>query len=551
MDLFVKTLDNQWEMLTDFELTRKDSVNGDKTLNVSVIKTDKNAHSYELLSNENVFYYGNEPYVIKSVRERIVGNTVRTDCQAIHKMFDDLKNHYIYEEISGTKRINELLSFVLSDTFYFASVDDRDLPVSIQVQNFGDDNALSLFKNILDRFGAEFEVMDTYIYIAKQVGMDLDDLSIRYKLNVKNPQKEIDTSSFSTYIRGYGKQNEDGSYIAYQEYTSPLAEVYGIKHAPPVRDARYTNNNSLLERIKRELHDNIDISLSLTYVELTELGLTGHVHKGDYIWCILEPFNIKVKIRIIEIEDYSSPFKSPKLTIGTITRKATDVMASFNTTKKTVEKVVNTETNTIKRTALTEETNYVVDAIERSFDEIDYRDDISASDPANFMRRVGLRKGGIYRTTDGNYRYFVITPDGLDLTQVFGKLGAAHVEIGPETTFAPGYDPTEIDIPDFGLVSPTQDGLMRKEDYVKLANIDVDQEGNVVVDVPVATETENGLLESTDKEKLNQITISELGQVVDLSILVQKISDLEAANTDLTNQITDLIDRVTALEGGN
>lgn len=504
------------EMLTDYEVTRKDNVNGEKTLDVTIIKTKRNDHAYDLVINENGFFFDNEEYVIKTVKERIVGKTVKKECKAIHKFFIDLKDHYIYDQISGAKRIRDLLSFVLGDTFYFADVDDTGLPLSVELENFGDDNALSLFKKILDKFGAEFDIMQSYIFIAKEIGYRTD-IPIRYKLNLKDPQKEIDTSSLSTYIRGYGKQNDDGSYVAYQEYTSPLADVYGIRHAKPVRDERYKDNTRLLDRIKRELHDSIDISLSLTYVELQKMGLLGHVHKGDYVWCILEPFNINVEIRVIEIEEYSNPNKSPKYKLGTISKKATDVMASFNTTKKTVENVVNTDTNTIKRRALSTETNYVVDAVERTFAEISYTDDISASDPDNFMRRVGLRKGGIYRSTDGNYRYFVITPEGLDLSQVFGKLAPAHVEIGPETTFAPGYDPTEIE------VDPPV--------------------------IPLASETQNGLMSKEDKAKLNQILIDS-GQVIDLSILMQKIIALETENETQTEQIEDLLQRVEALEGG-
>src|SRR5690606_29766252 len=137
-------IEDQWEMLTDCEVTRKDRVNGDKTINVAVTKTDRNKHAYVLLNNENRFYYGNEPYVIKTIKERLSGTTVKKECFAIHSIFDELKNHYIYDVISGTKRINELLGFVLGDTRYFSYVDDNGLPLSVEVENFGDDNALAL-----------------------------------------------------------------------------------------------------------------------------------------------------------------------------------------------------------------------------------------------------------------------------------------------------------------------------------------------------------------------------------------------------------------------
>src|SRR5690606_5499342 len=102
--------------------------------------------------------------------------------------------------------------------------------------------------------GAEFEVLGNHIHVKKRIGRDTDN-QFRHKFNISNPQKEIDTSSFKTYIRGYGKQNEDGTYQAEAEYTSPLAEIYGIRHAKPVRDDRYTIKENLEERIIRELND--------------------------------------------------------------------------------------------------------------------------------------------------------------------------------------------------------------------------------------------------------------------------------------------------------
>lgn len=555
MDLFIRNLDDEEELLTDYEVARKESVNGDKQISVTITKTDKNEHAYGMVINENIFYYGNEPYVIKNHKERIVGKTVKIECQAIHKMFDDLKNNYIYEQISGTVRIRELIDFASRGTEYFFSVDDSDLPLSVLVENFGDDNSLSLFKSVLDRFGAEFMVIESYVIVAKQIGSVTDE-QIRYKFNVNDPQKEIDTSSFSTYIRGYGKQDEDGSYLAYQEYTSPLAEFYGIKHAKPVRDNRFIDNSSLLDRIKRELNDSIDISLTLTYVELHNMGISNaqFVNKGDFIWCILDPFDIDVQIRVLEKEDYSDPLRSPQLTIGTISRKATDVMASFNATKKTVNKVIDNESNTVRKNALSIETNYVVDAVERTFGHIDYTDDISASDPVNFMKKVGLRKGGIYRMTDGYNRLFVITPDGVDIEQSFGKLKEEQARIGPETTFAEGYDPTQIvipDVPEYELATETKAGLMSAPDKIKLNKIELDNEGNLIVTFPLSTITEDGLMGKEDKQKLNQIVISEVGQVIDLSILMDKISDLEIDNTDLQTKIENIQQRLTDLEGGN
>ncbi|MGQ4666532.1 phage tail protein [Metabacillus halosaccharovorans] len=501
MDLCIKTITGEVEMLTDYGVSRKNGINGEKTIDASVTKTDNNEHSYPLIKNENIFIYDNDEYIIKIFKERAIGDTKKVECKAIHRIFDDLKFHRIYEVTSGTIRIEALLGFSLDGSGYTFSVDTTDLPLSVEVENFGDDSSLSLLKSVIEKFGAEFDVIGKHIYVAKQIGR-VTDHQVRHKLNIKDPTQEINSNDFSTYIRGYGKKNEDGTYAAYVEYTSPLAEIYGIKHAPPVRDERFTDNASLLVTCQRELHDSLDVSIQLTYIDLQELGIQD-IRKGDYVWCILDPFEIYVQIRVVDVEDFSDPFKSPVFTLGTITKKATDIMVSFNTTQKTVEKVVDTSTNKVKQSALSTTTNYVVDAIERTFSQIDYSElGIMLTEAAAFMRQVRLKKGGIFVSTDGVILTLAVSPDGVNMEAAYGILSEDHVSIGPGTSFAEGYDPSQITVPEYQL----------------------------------ATEDTSGLMSHTDKSKLNQLVISQQGQVIDLSILLKKIDDLE--------------ERVTAVEGG-
>lgn len=344
MDLCVKSLTGQVEMLTNFYVSRSNGVNGDKIITVSGVKTEENSYAYSMVQNEAIFIYDDEEYVIKQHSERTLGNTTKVECKAVHKMFDDLNGNWIYDKLAGTVLLNDLFTFLLAGSGYTFSIDPTDLPSSVNVDGFGDNNSTTLLKNAIELITGEFDVSKKHIEIAKEIG-DTTDHQIRYKLNVKNPTKEIDTSSFATYIRGYGK---DGLMV---DYTSPLHTVYGIKHAPPVRDDMYTDSVSLTNRIKRELNDSINISIKLTYVELLEMGIQD-IKKGDYAWCIIEPFNIDVKIRVVQVDDYSNPFKSPVFTLGSIRKKATDIIKEYSKTKHMVERVVDVGKNMIKQEAL-------------------------------------------------------------------------------------------------------------------------------------------------------------------------------------------------------
>lgn len=528
-DLFIRSVLGDEESLTDYSVTRRNSVNGEKQIQVFVTKTDMNEHSYPLVQNEAYFIYESDEYIIKFHNERTKGNRVYAECKAIHRMFDDLSNKWIYDTITGTKSIRQIIDFVTDGTGYTVFIDETDIPTSVEVENFGDDNALSLLKDTLSKFGVEFDVIGDTIYIAKEIARYTDE-KIIYQYNISNPSKEIDTSSLKTYIRGFGKQNEDGTYVVEAEYTSPLADIYNIKHAEPIRDERYTNYDSLLEAMRRKLFDSIDISIKLTYVQLKEMGIID-IQKGDYIWCIIEPFDIDVRIRVIEIEDYSDDLKSPVFTLGSMTKKATDIMSSFNSTAKTVNNVVNTETGKIKDSALGTNANYVVKAVESTFSEIDYNKyGISLTDVANFMRFVRLKKGGIFVCTDGTFMKLAVSPDGLNLDVAYGRLSDDKVSVGSNTVFEQGYDPSQKanDV----IATSSSKGLMSSQDKQKLDNIQLDEQGNVVVEVPLVSTTEDGLMSSIDKQKLDKFLIVDLEQI-NFDDIVQQIQELEQRVTAL------------------
>lgn len=337
MDLYIKSLVGQIEMLTDFEVTRKNNSEGEKQISVSVTKTNKNEHAFPMIVNEARFIYDNEEYVIKQHNENITGLSIQIECTAIHQMFEDLNINHIYDKITIREDINYFLDFALAGTGYTYSVDPTNIYPTRKFVDYGDDNSLSLFKIIREKFKVEFEPTGFHIHVAKKISRNTD-YQIRYKVNVSDLSQDIDTTDFRTYIRGYGKRYKSGNYAAQAEYTSPLAAIYGIKHATPVRDDDEDDSDSLLETIKNKLTDSMNLSIKLTYNELKSLGIQ-EIKKGDYVWCILDPFDLDVYIRVVEIEDYSNPFKSPIFTIGTLKRKATDIIASFNSTRKTVSKI--------------------------------------------------------------------------------------------------------------------------------------------------------------------------------------------------------------------
>ncbi|RYM02803.1 endopeptidase [Sporolactobacillus sp. THM7-7] len=328
MDAYVRSLTTgQEEMILDAEITRKNITNGQKTLDVTARQTERGQAAFSLLMNENYVIYGDDEYVIKNLTQSTKGRRTIKTFTAEHRYYEDLISMHIYDTLTGTYSLQQLCDFALAGTGYSVQIDTTGLDASVEVENFGDDNSSALFQSAIEKFACEYEITGKVFKIAKELSRHTDN-QFRYLMNVQDPQMQIDTTNLCTYIRGFGKQNDDGSYVTTAEYTSPLASTYGIRHATPVRDERFTIHDDLLAYIKEQLTDSIPITITLTALQLERLGVQD-VQKGDYCWVTLEPFGIDLELRVSEVDDYNTG-KSPAYTFGTLQKKAEDVLAGLS-----------------------------------------------------------------------------------------------------------------------------------------------------------------------------------------------------------------------------
>jgi len=330
------------EYVTDFKkFKRKRKANGDKTIDFTVFQSDKNKHSFNLVQEESTFEFQDETYVIKKIKEKSVGTKTTKQVNAVHKFFEDMNNHYIYDSLTLTQSFSNVLSFIFAGTGYNFVI-NGDFPNQDVGENFGDGYGIKLFKQALQLFGSEFRIEGKTIYLEVEIGSRTD-IQFRYGYNVTTIDREVDTKNLTTYVKGYGDGIES-------EYTSPNADLYGIIPAEPVRDDRITNMETLERRMKERINDTPDLKIKVNVA-----FIDADVEEGDYLFVIYEPMNdLDIEVRVMEIEeefDFNLKPIRTNVTLASLNKDITDTIVQFNDTQKRVNEAI-TERGTVRTSVL-------------------------------------------------------------------------------------------------------------------------------------------------------------------------------------------------------
>lgn len=255
-------------------------VNGAHTASFTSFNYPNNP-GYALLEEESIGIVEDHEFRVKQLEENLHSKRI----VAVHTFYDlaDDRQDEIY---GGTRTFNEFATFILKGTGWTFS---STVTGSRFIGNFGDENIIVLFNALCTVYECEYEIRaNKHIHFAKQIGPDKD-AQYRYGHNVKALSKKVDTTNLKTYVEGYGA---NGLFVS---FTSPLANDprIGIRKAEPIRDDRFTQADSMLEHLKRELNDTPEAYFELDLVELTNKEL------GEHVWLIYEPLGIEFQTRIL------------------------------------------------------------------------------------------------------------------------------------------------------------------------------------------------------------------------------------------------------------
>ncbi|PEY32726.1 hypothetical protein CN354_20845 [Bacillus cereus] len=423
------------EPLVGFKgLTRRRAVNGEKVLSFSLFPCKENEFSFDLVKEESKIEFDGETYVIKSLKERSVGLTFYKQVECIHEFFVKLIDKQKYEVHNGSLTFRDALDFIFEGTDYQTAIIDSFYAQDFE--NFGKDNHLSLLKKALERYGAEMDVSGNLVKFKTKIGEDTD-FQFRYNFNIKTFERDIDTKSLATYIRGYGK---DG---LMREYTSPNVHVFGITEAPMIEDERYTTVSGLDNALKESLQDTPVVSMTIDFIDLRKAGYPYIIpHEGDRVLLIYEPMNVDIETRIMEIdEEFNSELEiiSCKVTLANYKKDFSGTL--LQTIQKSLKGIVNDD-GKIKYNALDEAVKRATQAIKNAQTELVFENGILGIDPTNPNNLVAFNSAGIGISRDGGNTFKeALTHEGLVASVgVVGQFEANNIRIGPETIFDEGYN---------------------------------------------------------------------------------------------------------------
>jgi phage minor structural protein len=438
--LTIKDLQGNEEPLVGFKsLGRNRRINGERVLRFLLFPMPENEYSFNMAQEESLLEFDGDEYRIKKVFRKNKGKTYYKEIIAFQTIYDLIDSHQ-YNVYNGSMTFDAVMNFIFSGTSYTYSAVDTFY--AEDWENFGDENRLSILQKALERYEAEFELSGTHLTFKKRIGKR-GDFQFRYGYNIKTYDEEVDTSSLSTYIEGYGKDNLKVT------YTSPNADKFGIRHAKPVRDERYTTTDGLLDRLKAEIKDSPDVSVTIDFVDMRRAGFAYDVpNEGDDVFLIYEPMDVDLEARIVEVDEEFDHKLRPLKTKVTLSNLRSNIDTAFQKIQKRVNSVIDGNGRVLY--------NVLPGAIQRSTEalqsaqtELEFRNGIIARSKEDPNDLVLLNSNGVGISRDGGQTFTeAITSEGFVLSAgAIGQLAANNIQIGEATSYESGYDPSSKETP--------------------------------------------------------------------------------------------------------
>lgn len=250
-------------------------------------------------------------YRIVMLDKSSVGQVQTLHVKAKEREIDDLNRDRIYETYSGSFTGKKYFDMVFNKSGYKYKLKDKVNASSFENLGAGD-TRLELFKKGLERYTLEYtydEKTKTFT-LETSVGNQAK-YFIDSRVNANNIKIEEDATEAFTFVRGYGDYTDEGGYSTaglIMEYTHPLAEVIGKRHAPPVMDGRVKKQKVMDAMLKAKIGESIKTSLSLDFVTLPNHYKAAQPKPGDIVRVRDNLTSLNDDARIVEVTTVRDQF---------------------------------------------------------------------------------------------------------------------------------------------------------------------------------------------------------------------------------------------------
>ncbi|MDW3796433.1 phage tail spike protein [Staphylococcus saprophyticus] len=284
-------------------------LNGDERIDIDMEYTDMNS---EFLDKQDdlkmwIILFEGKEYRIISSKQTGFGNKYQISVTAVLYMLDWLNTSRIYERIDASLTVTEAFNIVFEDTpFTYSTVEAAP---SSRFEGIGEgETRLEIFKTFIERYGYEFNIVGNVVYLQNRLGNDAN-FEYRYKVNTQDITKEVDASEMWTHAKGYGNYSDDDENTDVidkaklkREYTSPLADIIGIREAPPIRDGRVTKQATMDANLKKIVDESVQISFTADIYDMSQQGYNyQHAVIGDRVFLVDERIGLDTEIRVVKI----------------------------------------------------------------------------------------------------------------------------------------------------------------------------------------------------------------------------------------------------------
>lgn len=306
--MFIRDLEGE-EYFLQGVVKHDQELNGDERIDIEIEYTDMNS---EFLDKQDdlkmwIILFEGKEYRIISSKQTGFGNKYQISVTAVLYMLDWLNTSRIYQRIDESLTVTEAFNIVFNDTpFTYSTVESAP---SNRFEGIGEgETRLEIFKTFIDRYGYEFNIVGNVVYLQNRLGNDAN-FEYRYKVNTQDITKEVDASEMWTHTKGFGNYSDDDENTDVidkaklkREYTSPLADIIGIREAPPIRDGRVTKESTMDANLKKIVDESVQISFTADIYDMSQQGYNyQHAVIGDRVFLVDERIGLDTEIRVVKI----------------------------------------------------------------------------------------------------------------------------------------------------------------------------------------------------------------------------------------------------------